>query len=115
MGFGKAMFWISVSGCLFAAIGSGIGYLIGNLMPGYYRSVFGAGSDPIFHPVAVGIGQGLTQGLVLGATIGLILVLASWWKELRLATISLQQSSNASSELGNPVHVIQEEDAQVNA
>lgn len=85
------------------------------MMPGYYRSVFGAGSDPIFDPVAVGLGQGLTQGLVLGATIGLILVLASWWKELRLATISLQQSSIASSGIGNPVHVIQEEDAPIHA
>lgn len=115
MGFGKAMFWISVSGCLFAAIGAGIGYFIGSSMPGYYRSVFGAGSDPVFDPVAVGLGQGLTQGLVLGATIGLILVLTSWWKELRLATISLQQASLAGSGLGNLVHDIQEENDQVDA
>jgi hypothetical protein len=98
MQFGKAVAWIGLTSVIFAAIGALIGFLLGKAAPGYYRSVFGGGSDPLFDPVAVGLGQGLTQGLVLGAGVGLILVLSNWWKEAKLASLSLQAELQKSFE-----------------
>jgi hypothetical protein len=90
MQFGKAVGWIGITSVLFATIGAAVGYLLGQSMPGYYRSVFDARSDPDFDPIAVGFGQGLTQGMVLGAAVGLVLVLSYWWKEAKLATLAVQ-------------------------
>ncbi|RYG26399.1 hypothetical protein EON82_03500 [bacterium] len=50
-----------------AAIGAGVGALLGKVAPSYYRFVFEAESDPSFDPVGVGFGLGLTQGLIGGA------------------------------------------------
>lgn len=99
MQFGRAITWISITSVLFAAIGAAVGYLIGSKMPGYYRSVFDGGDLPHFDPLAVGFGQGLTQGLVLGATVGLVLVLASWWKESRLAGLAIEERNRQQSPL----------------
>src|SRR5262249_21201796 len=59
----------TVVGCtlLFAAIGATIGYGLGALRPGYYRTVYRVGREPWFDPVSVGIGQGVTQGTGGGA------------------------------------------------
>lgn len=97
MQFGRAVAWILTTAILFASVGAAIGYLIGTNMPGYYRSVFGDGGSPHFDPIAVGFGQGLTQGLVLGVTIGLILVLAAWWKEAKLASLAIQEQVNLTT------------------
>ena len=88
MQFSRAVGWIALTSVLFSGIGALVGWLIGTLMPGYYRSVFVGGNDPNFNPVETGLGQGLTQGMVLGATVGLVLVLANWWKEAKLATLA---------------------------
>jgi hypothetical protein len=94
MQFGKAVFWISLTSILFAAIGAVVGYLIGTQMPGYYRSVFSDGGSTHFDPVAVGFGQGLSQGLVLGVAVGLTLVLANWWKEAKIASLAVVERSH---------------------
>lgn len=104
MQLGKAVSWIGLTSVIFAAIGALIGYLLGKAMPGYYRSVFGGGSDASFDPVAVGLGQGLTQGFVLGAAVGLILVLSNWWKEAKLASLSIQASQLESIERRSTLH-----------
>ena len=98
MQFSRAVGWIALTAVLFSVIGALVGWLIGTQMPGYYRSVFGAGNDPSFDPVAVGFGQGLTQGLILGAAVGLTLVLANWWKEAKLATLGAMQATTPSSQ-----------------
>lgn len=109
MQFGRAITWITVTSVLFALIGAGVGYLIGSKMPGYYRSVFDGGNSPYFDPVAVGFGQGLTQGLALGVTVGLILVLASWWKESRLATIAVEERRQIPNSSSRSVESTEEE------
>jgi len=74
-------------GCtvLGAGIGGGIGYALGKLAPGYYRSVFVGGNEPSFDPVAVGIGQGVTQGAAGGIVVGLALVVLFIWRDVRTA------------------------------
>lgn len=74
-------------GCtlLGAGIGGGIGYALGKLAPGYYRSVFVGGNEPSFDPVAVGIGQGITQGAAGGIVVGLALVVLFIWRDVRMA------------------------------
>lgn len=105
MQFGRAITWIAVTSILFAIIGATVGYLIGAKMPGYYRSVFEGGDSAHFDPIAVGFGQGLTQGMALGVTIGLVLVLAGWWKEAKLAALALEEkrSQPHNYSLGSPV------------
>jgi len=64
---------------LFSGLGGTVGFLLGKLIPDYYRAVFSHGDAPFFDPVQVGLGLGLTQGMVGGAAIGLILVgLVAW-------------------------------------
>lgn len=67
----------------FAVLGVGVGYGLGRLAPGYYRSVFPSGNEASFDPIAVGLGQGLTQGTVGGAVVGLITVALLCLRELR--------------------------------
>jgi hypothetical protein len=120
MQFSRAVGWIAVTAVLFSAIGAFVGWLIGTKMPGYYRSVFGGGSDPSFDPVAVGFGQGLTQGLILGASVGLVLVLANWWKEAKLATLGALQASAPARQVtqvgaGAYREQVEEEQGRVNS
>jgi hypothetical protein len=76
----------------FAAIGGLIGFLLGTLLPAYYRSVFIHGRDPDFDPVAVGTGLGITQGFVGGAILGVLLVAVLSWFQSR--TNSVGQDDN---------------------
>ena len=70
-------------------LGGGVlGYLIGRLLPGYYRSVFPQGTEPHFDPIAVGIGQGIPQGIAAGVGIALILVAIKAWHEVQLSRAS---------------------------
>jgi hypothetical protein len=82
---------VVVFGCaaLGGLLGLGIGAGLGACVPGYYRSLFRAGGDPQFDPIAVGIGQGLTQGLVFGGIIGLLLVAMWYWHQARAPRRSL--------------------------
>jgi hypothetical protein len=98
MGFPRALGWIAVSAVLFGLIGATIGYSIGILMPEYFRSIFQRDGDADFSPSAVGMGQGLTQGVLLGSLIGLILVLASWWKEYKLALLYGPEATELSDD-----------------
>ena len=72
---------VVVSAIGFGAAGGGIGYLLGVLVPEYYRGVFKAGNNPVrimaeFNPRDVGLGLGLAQGLLAGLLVGSIIVLA---------------------------------------
>jgi hypothetical protein len=79
MSIGRAVASVAACTVVFSFFGATAGYLLGKLMPGYYRSVFYGGDSPSFDPVQVGVGQGLTQGAVGGAVIGLILVALVAW------------------------------------
>ncbi len=70
---------------MLAMIGAGIGYGIGVLAPGYYRTVFfRSGREPGFQPVSVGVGLGLTQGTTGGVIVGLAVVALLCWRETRI-------------------------------
>jgi hypothetical protein len=79
----------TVFGCtlLGAAIGVSLGYALGTLAPGYYRTVFRSGREPWFDPVSVGVGEGLTQGTAGGAGVGLAVVALLCWREVRLRRV----------------------------
>jgi hypothetical protein len=97
----SAVVTILICTLLLAFIGAGIGYGLGTLTPGYYRSVFVQGRQPWFDPVAIGIGQGLTQGTVGGVVVGLLLVALFTWRETRLrrsATEPPQESRPGKSD-----------------
>jgi hypothetical protein len=89
---------ITVISCtlLFAAVGASIGYGLGALRPGYYRTVYRVGQAPWFDPVSVGIGQGVTQGAGGGAVIGVLLVAIMSWRETRLQRVSARVVSTGS-------------------
>lgn len=72
----SAVFGCSILGAL---LGMVIGGLIGAIAPGYYRSVFSAGSSPDFNPVGIGLAMGLGQGAVFGGVIGLALIVIMYW------------------------------------
>lgn len=76
---------VLASGFGFATVGAGLGYLLGRLIPEYYRGVFAASDDPGFDPVRVGLGLGLTQGLICGLIVGAVVVQAVVWAQ-RLST-----------------------------
>jgi hypothetical protein len=79
MSLGRAITAVFVCTLLFSGLGGAAGFLLGKLMPGYYRAVFRSGDAPFFDPVQVGLGLGVTQGMVAGAVIGLALVgLVAW-------------------------------------
>ncbi len=61
-------------------LGGVLGYALGVLAPGYYRTVFPRLTDSGFHPAAMGLVLGGTQGLFGGAVIGLlILAIYAWY------------------------------------
>ena len=82
------LFWsigaVFMTGLIGGTLGTLIGYALGSLSPGYYRSVFSQGNSPTFEPVSVGIGLGLTQGILLGIVVGLFLVAMFYWHRTRL-------------------------------
>ena len=57
----------------FALIGGSVGFGLGHLVPGYYKTVFG-GDGVIVDPVQTGVGLGVTQGLFAGLLSGAFLV-----------------------------------------
>ncbi|MBM4030787.1 MAG: hypothetical protein FJ291_03280 [Planctomycetes bacterium] len=61
-------------------LGTGVGFAIGKLAPGYYREVFPGGRQPGFDPAALGVGLGLTQGLAAGLFVGLVVVIVVSWR-----------------------------------
>ena len=67
--------------------GGMIGYGIGWLQPGAYRSLF-APVSPDFSPTAVGISLGIPQGLLFGAIIGIAAVAIVTWYQIRAAEIT---------------------------
>lgn len=79
----------TIVGCtlLIAAIGASVGYALGTLAPGYYRSVFRNGREPGFDPISVGVGEGLTQGTAGGVVVGLAVVALLCWREVRLGRV----------------------------
>ncbi|MDX2036203.1 MAG: hypothetical protein SFX72_06095 [Isosphaeraceae bacterium] len=73
-------FMIVLAGTLgFAALGGGVGYGLGVLLPEYYRGVFHAAGHPHFSPTAVGLGLGLTQGAIAGLVVGCVVVVTVGW------------------------------------
>lgn len=65
-------------------LGGLCGLLIGVMVPGYYRAVFGVQDEPSFDPVLTGVVLGSTQGLFAGFVIGLIILLIYVWYLTRL-------------------------------
>ncbi len=83
MTFARAIFNVLASALLFALLGAGVGYVLGQFTPDYYRNIFRAGQQPQFDPVPTGIAMGLTQGAAAGAVIGLALVALLCWRDVR--------------------------------
>jgi hypothetical protein len=84
MTFGRAITYVLATTLIFAFLGIGIGYVLGQFMPEYYRNIFRSGHDPQFDPLSVGLGQGLTQGTAAGVVIGLTIVALLCWRDTRL-------------------------------
>jgi hypothetical protein len=84
MTLGRAIAVIVACTLVIAGIGAGVGFALGSLVPGYYRSVFRGEREPGFDPIAVGLGQGLTQGTAGGVVTGLVVVALLCWREVRL-------------------------------
>jgi hypothetical protein len=83
LGYLATVFVASVVG---GVLGAGAGGLLGIFTPGYYRAVFSGGADPLFDPVAVGIGLGTVQGMGLGTVVGVIVVALVIWQRTRVLT-----------------------------
>jgi hypothetical protein len=81
MAIGRAILTVAACSVLFSLLGGAAGYLLGTLIPGYYRGVFRAGDLRGFDPVQVGTGLGVSQGLMGGAVVGLILVALVAWHD----------------------------------
>lgn len=71
------------SGVAGGALGTLIGFLLGQFAPDYYRLVFRMPRTVDLDPVQAGVGLGLTQGLGAGLIVGLVIVLAVAWYESR--------------------------------
>lgn len=74
---------IGICMLVFAAIGGGIGWMIGTFVLNYYRSLLRHGNEDWFDPVSFGLGQGMTQGIAGGVVVGLILIALFIWRETR--------------------------------
>lgn len=72
----KEILTVAASAALFCILGGLIGFVLGQFVPGYYRSVFVNGDAPTFHPVQVGLGLGVSQGFAGGMIAGVIIVIA---------------------------------------
>jgi hypothetical protein len=75
---GRALRTVLISAVAATALGAILGLTLGWFAPGYYRSVFEGGSDPLFSPVQVGLGLGASQGAIAGLVVGVVLVWASY-------------------------------------
>ena len=94
----KALTTVAGTAVACATIGTTVGCCLGRFMPGAYRSMFNAGLDPQFDPIAVGFGLGCGQGLIAGGLIGLgVIVVVTWYDikkmELQAWTAASQESS----------------------
>jgi hypothetical protein len=69
------VFVVAVCSGLF---GAGVGFVLGNALPGYYRTVF---PRMVGSPEELGIGLGFTQGLMLGSVLGVAVALIVAWRE----------------------------------
>lgn len=79
--------WLVVgSAFVGAALGAGLGGLLGKIAPGYYRGIFGHPSDDSFNPLQVGLGLGLTQGLIFGVVVGLAMAAIVAWHDVKTRT-----------------------------
>ena len=67
-------------------LGTFTGYLLGMIVPDYYRTVFHLPPDVSIDVVQIGIWLGLTQGLGAGLFIGLIIVVSVAWYNSRINT-----------------------------
>jgi hypothetical protein len=76
-----ALLFVLGSGSLFTILGGLLGGLLGMLVPGYFRTVFGAERD--VDPVALGIGLGVVQGFIGGVFVALVLMALLIWREIR--------------------------------
>lgn len=65
-------------------MGLGCGVVIGQVAPGYYRSVFSNGQDPSFDSAATGLALGLLQGLAFGFATGIAAVAMYLWYRSRI-------------------------------
>jgi hypothetical protein len=83
MSISRAVTTVVACSLIFSLLGGAAGYLLGKLMPGYYRGIFHGGASPYFDPVQVGLGPGVTQGLAGGAVIGLLIVALVAWHDAR--------------------------------
>src|SRR2546421_843035 len=77
----RAFTIVILSALGFGLAGSAIGYTLGRVAPGYYRTVFP--NNPALIPEEVGLGLGLTQGVILGVVVGLVVVVAVAWYQSR--------------------------------
>lgn len=88
MTIGKALLAvIGVTGA-FATAGGFIGFAVGKLIPGYYRSIYLNGNSPDFNPTDVGIGCGISAGLIMGIIVGLGVVFIVTWHQVRIAQLA---------------------------
>jgi hypothetical protein len=74
---------VALSVLFCALVGLSVGYTLGAVAPGYYRTVFRNGNSPEFDPVQVGVGLGLTQGLLCGLVVGCVVVISVTWYNSR--------------------------------
>ena len=63
-------------GCVFGGL---LGFILGALVPKYYRSVVFNGNDPNFDPVSFGVGQGMIQGAIVGLFAGIAILGVSYF------------------------------------
>lgn len=73
-------------GIAFAGVGGLFGAALGTFVPGYYRTVFAAGSLPNFNPIQLGIGLGVTQGFAMGLALSICAVAIQTGRDIYLGT-----------------------------
>ena len=84
MTIGKALATVIGTAIFFGLAGMGIGFMIGNVAPEFFRHLFAQGRED-FNPEEFGIGIGLVNGLTWGLVVSLVLVAILSWRETRLA------------------------------
>ncbi len=81
----KALLTVLAATVAFTSLGAVAGFLLGTLVPNYYRDTFPGGRDAFFDTVQVGFGQGATQGLAVGVVVGLLIVVVITWQTVHTA------------------------------